>query len=60
MQGAKETILKHKPVIIFEFEQPVQKEFKTNFNDYAEFVRSINYKFDDIISEINYIVTPKN
>ena len=60
MEGAKETILKHKPVIIFEFEQPVQKEFKTNFNDYAEFVRSIDYKFGDIVSEINYIITPNN
>ena len=41
-------------------EQPVQKEFKTSFNDYAEFVRSIDYKFGDIVSEINYIITLNN
>ncbi|MEO7045615.1 MAG: FkbM family methyltransferase, partial [Ferruginibacter sp.] len=45
MQGAKQTILKHKPAIILEFEQPVQDEFKTSLNDYVEFVREINYKF---------------
>ncbi len=58
MQGAKQTILKHKPVIIFEFEQPVQENFGTTFNDYVEFVRSINYKFIDVVSEINYLIIP--
>jgi FkbM family methyltransferase len=60
MQGAKQTILKHKPVIIFEFEQPVQENFGTSFNDYVEFVRSINYKFIDVVSEINYVIAPKD
>ena len=58
MQGAVKTILKHRPVIIFEFEQPVQNEFNTSFNDYVEFVRSINYKFTEIISMVNYLIVP--
>lgn len=58
MQGARNTILKYKPAIIFEYEQLVQKDFNTSFNDYAEFVSSINYKFVDIISLVNYLIVP--
>ncbi len=60
LQGAKETILKNKPVIIFEFEEQFQKEFKTSFNDYVEFVRSIDYKFVEILSLVNYLIVPNN
>jgi len=58
LQGAKETIIKNKPAIIFEYEEQFQDEFKTNFNDYVEFVRSINYKFVKTIAEINYLILP--
>ncbi len=60
LQGAKETILKNKPVIIFEFEEQFQKEFNTSFNDYVDFVKSIDYKFVEIISMVNYIIVPIN
>ena len=59
LQGAKETILKHKMPIIFEYTQHVQTEFKTSFQDYVEFVESINYKFDSIIEKINFLILPK-
>lgn len=58
MQGSIETIKEHKPVIIFEYEQPIQNEFKTCFNDYVEFVRMIDYKFIEIISAVNYLIVP--
>lgn len=58
LQGAIETIRKNKPAIIFEYEEQFQKEFKTNFNDYVEFVRSINYRFVKTIAEINYLILP--
>jgi len=60
LQGAKETIMKSRPVIVFEFEEQLQKEFKTSFNDYVEFVRSIDYKFVEVISGLNYVVVPNN
>ncbi|MBK8610795.1 MAG: FkbM family methyltransferase [Chitinophagaceae bacterium] len=60
LQGAKETILRDKPVIIFEFEEQFQDEFKTCFNDYVEFVRSVNYKFTNIISHVNYLIVPND
>src|SRR6185437_13133151 len=59
MQGAVETIKKHKMPIIFEFEQQFQDEFKTSFQDYVEFTNSINYTFKEIIMGINYLIVPK-
>ena len=58
LQGARETIMKNKPVIIFEFEEQFQDEFRTNFNDYVEFVRSIGYKFIKVFSLVNYLIAP--
>jgi FkbM family methyltransferase len=60
LQGARETILKNKPVIIFEYEEQFQKEFKTSFNDYVEFVKSINYKFARTFMNINYLIVPND
>jgi FkbM family methyltransferase len=59
MQGAKETILKNKMPILFEFEQPFQSQFGTTFQDYVDFVNEIDYKFTDVINNINFLITPK-
>lgn len=59
MQGARETIGHHQMPIIFEFEQQFQDEFRTSFQDYVEFVDSIDYKFTEVVSQINYLITPK-
>lgn len=59
MQGAIETIKKNKMPILFEFEQQFQENFGTTFQDYVEFVHSINYKFETTIDEINYLIVPK-
>ena len=60
LQGARESILKNKPVIVFEFEEQLQNEFKTSFNEYVEFVRSINYRFEKILSNVNYLIVPND
>lgn len=60
LQGAKEIILKNRPVIVFEYEEQFQNEFKTSFNDYVEFVKSINYRFEKILSNINYLIVPND
>jgi FkbM family methyltransferase len=60
LQGARETILKHKMPIIFEFEQQFQDEFHTSFDDYVNFTKSINYKFETIIMGINYLIVPND
>jgi FkbM family methyltransferase len=59
LQGARETIRQHRMPILFEFEQQFQDEFGTSFQDYVEFVDSIGYEFAEVISQINYLVTPK-
>jgi protein-S-isoprenylcysteine O-methyltransferase Ste14 len=40
-------------------EQQFQENFGTTFQDYVEFVHSINYKFETTIDEINYLIVPK-
>ncbi len=60
LQGAKKTILKNKPAIIFEYEEQFQEEFKTSFQDYVEFVESINYKFVKTYMSINFLAIPKD
>jgi hypothetical protein len=45
--------------IIFEYEEQFQDEFNTSFADYENFTKSINYKIEDIITDINYLILPK-
>jgi FkbM family methyltransferase len=58
MRGAVNTIAKHKMPIIFEYEEQFQKDFNTSFQDYVEFVKSINYKFLKTVQDINYLIVP--
>lgn len=59
MIGAKETILKNKMPVFFEFEQQFQNQFETTFQDYVDFVNEIDYKFVETVSAINYLILPK-
>lgn len=59
LQGAKETILKNKPIILFEFEEQFQEKFGTSFQDYVDFVNSIGYRFLKTVMSINYLIGPK-
>ena len=60
MRGAKQTILKNKMPIIFEFEQQFQADFGTCFQDYVEFVNEIGYRFERVVMDINYLIVPKD
>jgi len=59
MQGAVNTIAKHQMPILFEYEEQFQHDFKTSFQDYVDFIHSINYKFLKTVQDINYLVVPK-
>jgi FkbM family methyltransferase len=59
MQGAVETIKKNQMPILFEFEQQFQEQFETTFQDYVDFVNSINYKFATTVNLTNYLIVPK-
>ena len=59
LQGAINTINKHRMPIIFEFEQHLQADFNTSLQDYFDFFNNINYKFDRKIYADNFLVLPK-
>jgi FkbM family methyltransferase len=59
MQGAVETIKKHRMPIIFEYEYAFEDEFKMSFQDYVDFVQSINYRFEKVVSGHNFLVVPR-
>jgi FkbM family methyltransferase len=58
LRGARETIAKHRPVIVFEFEEELQQKFGTSLEQYIEFVRSIGYRIAKTINRINYLIEP--
>lgn len=59
MRGAAETIRQHKMPILFEFEQRFQKEYDTTFQSYVDFVAEIDYRFEETVLDINFLIVPK-
>lgn len=59
MQGAVKTIQKNKMPIIFEYEYHFEDKFKMSFQQYVDFVASINYKFEKVINGHNFLIIPK-
>jgi FkbM family methyltransferase len=59
MQGAVKTIQKNKMPIIFEYEYHFEDKFSMNFQQYVDFVASINYKFEKVINGHNFLIVPK-
>lgn len=58
MQGAIKTIEKNKMPILFEYEYLFEEEYNLSFQDYVDFVHSINYKFSKNINGQNYLIIP--
>ena len=59
LKGAIETIKKYQMPIIFEYEYLFEEELNLCFQDYVDFVESINYKFIKVIDGQNYLIIPK-
>ena len=59
LQGAKNTIMKHKMPIVFEYEYLFEDELNFNFQQYVDFVNEINYKFEKVINGHNFLILPK-
>jgi len=60
LKGAINTINKHRMPIIFEYGSHFEEILNLSFQDYVDFVRTINYKFERIIDNINYLIIPKD
>ncbi len=58
MQGAVETIKRNKMPILFEYEYHFEERFKLCFQDYVDFVTSIDYKFHKVINGHNFLIIP--
>lgn len=59
MQGAKQTILKNRMPILFEYEYHFEDELNLCFQDYVDFVAEIGYKFEKVINGHNFLIVPK-
>lgn len=58
LKGAVKTIEKYQMPIIFEYEYAFEDELNLNFQEYVDFVRSINYRFDKVVNGQNYLIKP--
>jgi FkbM family methyltransferase len=59
LRGAQKTITKHRMPIIFEYGSHFQDVLGLSFQDYVDFVASIDYRFEKVIDNINYLIVPK-
>jgi FkbM family methyltransferase len=59
MQGAVQTIAKHRMPILFEYEYQFEAELKLSFQAYVDFVRDIGYRFENVINGYNYLIVPR-
>jgi FkbM family methyltransferase len=59
MEGAKKTIEKNGMPILFEYEYRFEDRLNMCFQDYVDFVQSINYKFRKVINGHNFLIVPK-
>jgi FkbM family methyltransferase len=59
MKGAVKTIEKHKMPILFEYEYQLEEDSNLSFQEYVDFVQSINYRFDKVINGVNFLIKPK-
>jgi FkbM family methyltransferase len=59
LYGAEQTILKHKPTILFEIENKLKNVNCFQEDDYFKFLNKINYNVRKISKGSDYIATPK-
>lgn len=55
LKGSRETIARHQPAIIFEFEEQFQNEFGTSLDDYMNYIREIDYEIVGEVGGISYV-----
>ena len=60
MQGAIKTIAKYKMPIVFEYEYLFEEELNLSFQEYVDFVRTINYRFKNVINGNNFLIVAKD
>lgn len=59
LKGAKNTILKHKMPIMFEYEKDFENDFNYSFKDFENFINEINYKIFKDFDGKNFLIKPR-
>ncbi len=59
LKGAIKTIKKHRMAIIFEYGSHFEEKLNSSFQDIVDFVAKINYRFERVVDNINYLIVPK-
>lgn len=59
LQGAVKTIEKNQMPVLFEYEYKFEEKYSMCFQDYVDFVQSINYKFHKVVNGHNFLIIPK-
>ncbi len=59
LRGMRNTIMKHRMPIIFEYEYLFEDDLKLSFQEYVDFVKNINYRFEKVIMGQNYLILPE-
>lgn len=59
MQGARQTIMQNKMPIVFEYESCFEDRQKMCFQEYVEFIDSINYIFYKVPQPNNFLILPR-
>ena len=59
LKGSIKTILKHKMPIVFEYTPEYSKQLNYTFNDFEEFIKSVDYYVVKKIDYYNYLIKPK-
>ena len=60
MQGAVKTIEKFKMPILFEYEKEFEAEQGYTFQQYLDFIESINYRIAEKLGDHDFLIMPKN
>ena len=58
LKGSKNTILKHKMPIIFEYEEEFEKYYNYTFSDFKNFISEVNYKIETNLDGKNILILP--
>lgn len=59
LEGAVETIKRHKMPILFEYEEQFGDSFKVTWQDYSDFIDAISYRVAKKVLGINYLIVPR-
>ncbi|MBF0123251.1 MAG: FkbM family methyltransferase [Candidatus Omnitrophica bacterium] len=59
LKGAIKTINKHRMPIIFEYSSHYEEKLNLSFQECVDFVHKINYRFERIVDDMNYLIVPK-